>query len=568
MKNNFSIHLLLFNLLFLTAYTQNQTYLHKTYTYDQLKAKAFDNSLNETERLKFTRAYLKKAVIEKSSFRIARGYYLLGYKNYGKNDNLALKFLDSSIMISRKTPDTLFPAVAYREKAEILVRKRKFKEGVYNFKKAESYALKNNFDYYILIRDAIATVKSENLGEINEALDIYKECFNYYKTNTSSRNKHPETYLNVIFGLADVYKSLKISDSSSYYNKLGFEFASKNNNKEYVSIFILNEAAVLTFNGEYNEAIKKIKIAFPELIKNKDMGNILASYFYLGLCYEGLKKDKLALTNYKKVDSIYIIRKKITPEFVGGYKFLINYYKNLGDEKNQLKYITTLMEIDSVFQSDYKNLYKTFLKDYDIPRFLKEKENKYSNLKEKHNLLIIVLVTTLIILSVMIYRQQMMRSIYKKRFDSLLSNNKDKNEQFKINVLNEKENASKEIGISDEVVKNILDKLKKFENKKDYLQSSLTIQIISEQFNTNTKYLSKIVNIHKGKSFVNYVNDLRIDYAIESLKKNKKLRKYTQQALSNEFGFKTTESFTSAFYKKTGIKVSYFLKELDNQEKT
>ena len=168
----------------------------------------------------------------------------------------------------------------------------------------------------------------------------------------------------------------------------------------------------------------------------------------------------------------------------------------------------------------------------------------------------------------MIYRQQMMRSIYKKRFDSLLSNYNDKNEQFKINVLNEKENASKEIGISDEVVKNILDKLKKFENKKDYLQSSLTIQIISEQFNTNTKYLSKIVNIHKGKSFVNYVNDLRIDYAIESLKKNKKLRKYTQQALSNEFGFKTTESFTSAFYKKTGIKVSYFLKELDNQEKT
>lgn len=146
MKKYFSLHLLLLNLLFSTAYTQSQKYLHKIFTYDQLKAKAFDNSLDETERLKFIRAYLKKGVIEKSSFRIARGYYLLGYKNYGKNDNLALKFLDSSIFISRNAPDSLFPAVAYREKAEILVRKRKFKEGVYNYKKAESYALKNNFD--------------------------------------------------------------------------------------------------------------------------------------------------------------------------------------------------------------------------------------------------------------------------------------------------------------------------------------------------------------------------------------------------------------------------------------
>jgi AraC-like DNA-binding protein len=47
-----------------------------------------------------------------------------------------------------------------------------------------------------------------------------------------------------------------------------------------------------------------------------------------------------------------------------------------------------------------------------------------------------------------------------------------------------------------------------------------------------------------------------------TLKKDDKLTKYTIQALAQEFGFNSAESFSAAFYKKTEIKPTYFIKEL------
>ena len=79
------------------------------------------------------------------------------------------------------------------------------------------------------------------------------------------------------------------------------------------------------------------------------------------------------------------------------------------------------------------------------------------------------------------------------------------------------------------MVNQILEKLKRFENKKEYLQSNITVQMLSTTFETNSKYVSKIVNTHKGKTFIQYINDLRIEYTIIQLQENNKLRKYTIQ---------------------------------------
>ena len=82
------------------------------------------------------------------------------------------------------------------------------------------------------------------------------------------------------------------------------------------------------------------------------------------------------------------------------------------------------------------------------------------------------------------------------------------------------------------------------------------------------QYVSKIVNTHKGKSFIQYINDLRIEYAIIQLQKNNKLQKYTINALALEFGFNNAESFSTAFHKRTGLKPTYFIKELENDINT
>jgi AraC-like DNA-binding protein len=148
---------------------------------------------------------------------------------------------------------------------------------------------------------------------------------------------------------------------------------------------------------------------------------------------------------------------------------------------------------------------------------------------------------------------------YKKKFEEII------NIQPVDEIVNEigiKQHSKKEFSLSSDLLKDITEKLKKFEKDKLYKNSNVSIQNLAKEFNTNTKYLSLVINEYKSKTFINYVNDLRVDNIIIELKQNKNLLKYTVVALAEEAGFNTAESFSNAFYKRTGIKPSFFVKEL------
>lgn len=548
----------------------------KNMSYDNLKEN-YNKSTNKNEKVQYATSYLNKGKKERTSIRIAKGFYLLAYLEYGVNNKKALKLLDSVIKYSKKVDDTIFPAAAYREKADLLVKETSFKEAVKNYKEAENYALKNNIDYYHIIRDAVANTKSENLGQVEDALEIYKEGFKFYSSKNFRNKKYSDNYLNTIFGLADVYKSLNKVDSCSYYNKLGYKEAQIAKSEEYKYIFVLNEGANQTLKGNYNEALDSVKKALPKMIFYKNIGNILASYYYRGKAYQGLGEIKLAVDNYIKVDSIFKLRKKITPEFVSGYLYLINYFKDRGDKLNQLKYLTTYMTIDSTLQKNYKVLDKQFQKNYDFPHLVREKENLIESLKNKTKFYYFGISCLLLTIIALVIYQQNIKKIYHLRFEKIIAESNILKEKKSIIDINEFKDISidekqlsndkiKEITISEEIVALILKKLETFEHEKGFLSGKVSVKTLSEAFETNSKYLSKIVNEYKNKTFINYVNDLRIDYAVINLQESKTARKYTLQALAIEYGFNTAESFSTAFSKKTGLKPSYFIKELENKK--
>lgn len=123
----------------------------------------------------------------------------------------------------------------------------------------------------------------------------------------------------------------------------------------------------------------------------------------------------------------------------------------------------------------------------------------------------------------------------------------------------------KEFNIADDVVDNILKKLSNFEKKCEYTSQNLKLNQLAEEFETNVKYLSAIINKYKEKNFSDYLNDLRVEYAISKLNKDKRFIKFTIKAIAMECGFNTAESFSKAFRKKTGIYPSFFIKELENK---
>ncbi len=564
--------ILLFFPIFLLAQESKKELMKLSF--DELHNLYFDNDKNTAKQILYKDAYIAKAYKENNTVRKARGYYLTALLYYGSDMNKAIQYLDSVIKYSTGTNDRSFPVAAYCEKADFLKRQFKFEEAMINYKLAEKIALQTNINYYYVVRDFIAGTKSEDLGEYNEALNIYKECFRFYRTKNYRSKKYAKNYQYIIFGIANCYKSLKNIDSTTYYNKLGLQETKMTNNMTLHYYFVLNEGANQILRKNYKAALDSIYKAFPKINEYKYTGSSLSSYFYLGKAYEGLGQNENAVKNYLKVDSVYSKTKDITKEFMDGYPYLIRYYKSIGDKENQLKYISKYMAIDSVLQKKYRNL-NTFLRnEYDIPRLMSEKENLIESLKEDkaksfwgNGILFLGIITV----SAFGFYQFQHKKKYRYRFEKIIQETADKDFQEKENdnLKNSKTVAIKtdDIGINEELIEQILKKLNSFEKEKGFLKPNITIQSLSIVFETNTKYLSKIVNSYRNKSFVQYINDLRIDNALENLKKDSKLRKYTIQALALEFGFNSAESFSSAFYKKSGIKPAYFIKQMEESLK-
>lgn len=558
-------------LLPIIALGQTQKKDYTKLSYDELKTLYWDNEKNETKQLKYAYAYLAKANKENIPIQKAKANYQFALLYYKADINKAIMYLDSVIKYSQNTDDKFFPAAAYCEKADFLKKQFKFKEALANYNLAEKIAIKTNIDYYYVVREYIAITKSEDLGDFKEALDIYKECYGYYNSKDVRNLNLSIDYLTVIFGIADCYKSLHNKDSTTYYNKLGYRESQVTKNEEYKYLFVLNEGANQVEGKNYKVGLDSINKALPKMIEYKNVGNVLAGYFYLGKAHEGLGKKMLAAENFIKVDSIYKITKEISTEFIDGYPYLIFYYKNLGDKENQLKYITAYMTIDSTLQKNYRELNKLVHKEYDIPRLISDKESLIESLNnDKINTywgLGFLFLTTIGVGGFGMYQYQLKKS-YHSRFEKIIKE-KALIDDKEIEVNKEKEikiagTKTEDIGIAEELVSQILEKLDDFENKKGYLESNITVQMLSITFETNTKYVSKIVNVYKGKTFTQYINDLRVEHAVTQLQENKMLRKYTIQTLALEFGFNNAESFSAAFYKKTGIKPTYFIKELDN----
>lgn len=227
------------------------------------------------------------------------------------------------------------------------------------------------------------------------------------------------------------------------------------------------------------------------------------------------------------------------------------------------------MDINKNLQKNYKELTKKLQKEYDIPHLISEKETLIQSLEDE-NAKSFWGIGGLILLSISVsgigFYQYNVKKTYKSRFEKIINKQKEPNsvpadsnpKSTEIHTNKNKES----VGIAEELVVQILEKIKHFESTNDYLQSTISLQLLAEKLGTNSKYVSKIVNIYKEKTFTRYINDLRIDYAVLQIRDDKKLRNYTIQALALEFGFTSAESFSSAFFKNTGIKPTYYIEQL------
>ena len=102
--------------------------------------------------------------------------------------------------------------------------------------------------------------------------------------------------------------------------------------------------------------------------------------------------------------------------------------------------------------------------------------------------------------------------------------------------------------------------MKKFEKEEGFIDQHITLYHLSNKIGCNTKYLSRTIKEEYGKSFSNYINELRIEYLLEKLKNEESFLNYKISHLSKLAGFSSDPTFIKAFQKKTGMNPSEYLK--------
>lgn len=131
-----------------------------------------------------------------------------------------------------------------------------------------------------------------------------------------------------------------------------------------------------------------------------------------------------------------------------------------------------------------------------------------------------------------------------------------------------KEELEKSSIVPEETEQIILQKLNKFEAGKKFTNPDMSIALLASQFDTNTKYLSEVINRQKGRNFNSYINELRINYIIEKLKTDSVYFNYKISYLAEECGFSSHSSFATVFKSVTGISPTKFMEFLQKRKET
>lgn len=117
----------------------------------------------------------------------------------------------------------------------------------------------------------------------------------------------------------------------------------------------------------------------------------------------------------------------------------------------------------------------------------------------------------------------------------------------------------KPIQIQKESEKQILQGLRKFEASQKFTNKDMSLGMLAAQLNTNTKYLSEIINRQKNKNFSSYINELRINYITEKLRNEPHYLNYKVSYLAEECGFSSHSTFTTVFKSVVGVSPVIFL---------
>lgn len=396
-------------------------------------------------------------------------------------------------------------------------------EGEEYLLKAKEYSshLKDNEESTI----AIFSINSI-LGNLYKSKKQPDKALNIYKNSLflSNKIKHRPEYYGALsytyLGLADAFAEKKIYDSSrSYYDK-GIEISLKDPQKRYIYALYSGLGDIEVNAENYTQAIKNYNDA---LSFSSQLPPYATSDIYKKISDVYLKLNS-ARDASKYADSSRIHSEKATKQGNEGLETAVNKIKN------------------------------------DKIKIINEKDKKVYNLQY-----LLLIFGVLLIISTFWYfftlkKQKKLYQEYVKQFQSQHSTQTEK--------IIENLSTHSQTSINTDLELDILEKLNTFENEEIFRDKDMSLSKLASHLNTNTNYLSRIINQRYNKNFNNYISELRINYITKKISENPSYRNYKISFLAEDSGFISHSAFSTKFKEVTGISPSQFLSFSSSEKPT
>ena len=599
----------------LTIYSQT-TRKDSIHNYFKQIETLFDKSKN---KILSERALLDKMEAAKGVEKANMQLNLYTFYKY-KNTDDAYRYNNDALELSKKIGYKKGDLQANYNKAYLLFVNGNFDESTIILNKID---LPTNYKNYPNVHSDINCLKSlisTEKGEYDNALErslklldfgekeasnyvlmrAYEALLHYYlrNDNYSKALNYCLKGLDVILKLEAVqYVYFKIDDIARLLFKLGdtdgaletYSFYLKLESKmptpgDYIqSIVYMNMSDISTANNQFNKAHNYISKALDINYKNHFRFRIPRALILQAQLYLKEKDTLNAIDYYERtlgaaedISAFDIV--KSTSKILGGL------HKNKGESSKAFEYFALHNAIkDSLFTNEKEQRIVILEAKRKIKEITLEQKNlalENDAQKAKIKTIIIVLIAILVLCFIVLFSYLKVKGknklLYTKTVELAKIQLDMRTKITELERLESKSNTennevlSKSNGANniDENVKSIiLNKLNNLEKELFFIDQKCTLRQIAEQLKTNPKYLSQVINQEKKSNFNNYINELRINYLLSRLLKEKDFRESKLGYIAVTVGYNNLNTFNAAFKKRQGILPSYFIKELIQESK-
>ena len=497
---------------------------------------------------------------EKTTFYLAVGHAFLVQSDYELSDY----YLEKGIVFAKATQDTPKLSRLYTLLGNSKLMTWHNQEALDAYYKALEFTPKQEGidDRVVIIQPNIAIIR-RRMKQLDQALDACNEALAIIPYTAFNNQRD---HVNLLTIVSEVHLDLQQYDSVLKYVDQGLSMSNTLAYKAGLIDLYTKKGAVYFYKKEYEQSLQYLKTAdriFKESsIKSKAIS--ININYYLASCYASRKEYDKAIDQLQLITGITDNdeRKNYT-RLINAYQLMAASYENIGDDKNSSDWYRKYGELYKKYQDTKDELVNTIHeKDTSLlGKQIETLEDQKARQKRTALYFLILFIAVSGLCVFIVYRYKRKQRSNKASFDKLLDkvNELEKSSKKK----SKPKESSRELIIDDQKVTEVLKGLKRLEQQEFFLHTDCSLRAMAKKVKTNATYLSKIINTHKGVSYNDYINNLRIDYAVNRIKSDKKFRSFSIKSIATELGYKSDYSFAKHFKSKTGINPSYYIKRIE-----